>query len=299
MVYLYNKEQTEKITECNVLGKDELGDILENQDEEESRNIDIEEVLGLNNFMNEKKLAEQVKDMLEYKYSHLAETKLPTKMSVSEIKQRKMIEAEEIVENVESIKIVGDEKNVESENRLAEPRFLQDDTDKPLTGAEKGTIMHLCMQKLDITKDYDMHGIQEFINNLEKSGIITQKEKDSIYIQKIYNFTKSTIWQELKTAKKIEREKPFYIQIPAKEIYQEDIEGEILVQGVIDLYYISQNNELVLLDYKTDFVKTEEQLTERYRVQLEIYKRALEKSLGRKVDKMCIYSLYLQKAIWQ
>ena len=72
-----------------------------------------------------------------------------------------------------------------------------------------------------------------------------------------------------------------------------------MVQGVIALYYINQNDELILLDYKTDFVETEEQLVEKYRIQLEIYKRALERSLGRKVDKMCIYSLYLQKAIWE
>ncbi len=302
MVYLYNKEQTEKMAECNVLGKEELGDILENQEDDEIKNIDIEELLGLKDFISEKHWATEVQEMLEYKYPHLGETKLPTKMSVSEIKQRKMAEAGEKVEEVESMEDaekVEDIENVESATQLAKPKFLQDDTDKPLTGAEKGTIMHLCMQKLDITKNYDMHDIQEFIDNLEKSGIITQKEKDSIYVHKIYDFTKSTIWQELQAAKKIEREKPFYIQIPAREIYQEDIEGEILVQGVIDLYYINQKDELILLDYKTDFVETEEQLTQRYRIQLEIYKRALEKSLGRKVDKTCIYSLYLQKAIWE
>ena len=302
MVYLYNKEQTEKIAECNVLGKEELGDILENQEDDEIKNIDIEELLGLKDFISEKQLATEVQEMLEYKYPHLGETKLPTKMSVSEIKQRKMAEAGEKVEEVESmedVEKVEDIENAESVTQLAKPKFLQDDTDKPLTGAEKGTIMHLCMQKLDVTRNYDMHDIQEFIDNLEKSGIITQKEKDSIYVHKIYDFTKSSIWQELQAAKKIEREKPFYIQIPAREIYQKDIEGEILVQGVIDLYYINQNDELILLDYKTDFVKTEEQLVERYRIQLEIYRRALEKSLGRKVDRTCIYSLYLQKAIWE
>ena len=247
----------------------------------------------MSNYNIEKELADQVKEMLEYKYPHLNQTKLPTKMSVSEIKQKKIVVPEGIVEKVEDL------LNVESENKLVKPKFLQDNTDKPLTGAEKGTIMHLCMQKLDTTRDYDIYSIQEFIDGLEKSGIITPKEKDSIYVKKIYDFTKSSIWQELQTAKKIEREKPFYIQIPAKEIYQEDIEGEILVQGVIDLYYINQNDELILLDYKTDFVETEEQLVEKYRIQLEIYKRALERSLGRKVDKMCIYSLYLQKAIWE
>ena len=71
----------------------------------------------------------------------------------------------------------------------------------------------------------------------------------------------------------------------------------ILVQGIIDLYYINKDNELILLDYKTDYVNNENELVDKYKVQLEIYKRALEKSLNRKVDKVYIYSLYLQKVL--
>ena len=105
--------------------------------------------------------------------------------------------------------------------------------------------------------------------------------------------------QELKQAKIVEREKPFYINIPAKEIYEEDIEEDILVQGIIDLYYIDKNDNIVLVDYKTDYVEKgkEELLVEKYKEQLNLYKEALEKSLNTKVKNMGIYSLYLNQFI--
>ena len=62
-------------------------------------------------------------------------------------------------------------------------------------------------------------------------------------------------------------------------------------------FYLLKNDELILLDYKTDFANNENELIDKYNVQLEIYKRALEKSLRRSVDKVYIYSLYLQKSI--
>lgn len=202
-------------------------------------------------------------------------------MSVSEIKKNKS----------------GKNELSETEIQLAKPQFLQEDTDKALTGAERGTVMHICMQRLDINKNYNLQSIKEFVDSLYTNNIISQKEKESISVQKLYNYTQSNIWKELKSAKKIEREKPFYIQISANEIYQNNIDDEILVQGVIDLYYINAKDELILLDYKTDYVKSENELVKKYEVQLDIYKKALEKSLDRKVDKTYIYSLGLQKVI--
>ena len=97
----------------------------------------------------------------------------------------------------------------------------------------------------------------------------------------------------------VQREKAFYINIPAKEIYHEDLEENILVQGVIDLYYINSNNELVLVDFKTDYVedRNEEILIDKYKVQLDLYKRALEQALNKKVNQVYIYSTYLEKEI--
>ena len=65
------------------------------------------------------------------------------------------------------------------------------------------------------------------------------------------------------------------------------------------MYYINKNNELVLVDYKTDYVpeNDETSLKDKYTSQLEIYKRALEQALNRKVDSIYIYSTYLGKEI--
>ena len=71
----------------------------------------------------------------------------------------------------------------------------------------------------------------------------------------------------------------------------------MLVQGIIDLYYITKADELVLVDYKTDYVQNEEELISKYKVQLDLYKVALEQALQRKVDKIYIYSVYLNKEI--
>ena len=105
--------------------------------------------------------------------------------------------------------------------------------------------------------------------------------------------------EEMKEAKLVEQEKPFYFNIKANEIYDVKSEEDILVQGIIDLYYINKNDELVLVDYKTDYVENndEESLKEKYDIQLAIYKKALEKALDRKVDKVYIYSTWLARVI--
>ena len=88
--------------------------------------------------------------------------------------------------------------------------------------------------------------------------------------------------------------------VEADRIYPEnggEKSGELLiVQGIIDLFF-EEDGEIVLLDYKTDRVRTEEELTGRYRIQLEYYQEALAKSLGKHVKEKLIYSFALGKEI--
>ena len=118
-------------------------------------------------------------------------------------------------------------------------------------------------------------------------------------MSKILAFTKSDIAKELKEAKEIYKEKPFYINVPAREIYEENCDENILVQGIIDLYYIDKDDNLKLLDYKTDYVEpgNEQELVKKYSKQLELYKEALEEALDKKVQNVYIYSVYLEKVI--
>ena len=151
------------------------------------------------------------------------------------------------------------------------------------------------MQRLNEKIDYDYDKVEELVQELVLKGIITQNEAKQIDINKILQFTKSKIWEDLKTAKEVYREKPFYINIPANEIYGKDIEEHVLVQGIIDLYYIDTQDEITLVDYKTDYVQKghEIELIQKYKEQLELYKNALEEALGKKVKNVYIYSVYL------
>lgn len=153
------------------------------------------------------------------------------------------------------------------------------------------------MQKLEESQEYNLEKIKELICDLVNREIITQKEAENINPNAIFKFTQSQIWQDMKQAKEIQKEKPFYIMIPAKEIYQKDVEEAILVQGIIDLYYINAKDELILVDYKTDYVQNETELIDKYQKQLAVYQKALEESLQRKVNHIFIYSTFLGKTL--
>ena len=259
----------------------------------------------------------KIKEIVEYKYPNVLETTLPTKSSITKIKQMKQNQIGVDIENLEEI--VEDDKSKEknilenekqqdgklNNNELEKivfekPKFLQDEKSIKITPTQKGTAIHLCMSKLNVKENYDLQKINDFILNLEMNKFLGVKEAESINPNQILNFTKSKIWSDLKEAQEIYREKPFYINIPAKEIYEnENLKSNILVQGIIDLYYVDKYGKIILLDYKTDYIKAgdEEKLIKRYKIQLDLYKRALEQALNKKVDKTYIYSVSLGKEI--
>ena len=273
LVYLKNKDKD--IMKFNIINKK---DILKENTEEKEENKDI--IKEIQNRAVSKENINKIKQELEWKYKFEESVELPSELSVSKIKELK--------------------NNVQLQNQevsFAKPNFLIEKTE--LTGAEKGTIMHLCLQKLNHKEEYDLEKLKRMVKSLVEKEIILQKEADSVNYNKILEFFKSEIWQEMKEAKLVEQEKAFYFNIKANEIYDVKSEEDILVQGIIDLYYINKDDELVLVDYKTDYVENnnEEILKEKYDIQLAIYKKALEKALDRKVDKVYIYSTWLGRAI--
>ena len=252
--------------------------------------------------LNKKEITKEefktLEKILNYTYPNKLATTIPTKTSVTKLKQ---VEQEKLDIGIEEL--IGKQRNLEDKIEdvieFPKPQFLKLEEKNKLTGAQKGTLIHLCMQNLDEKVDYNLIKVKELINSLVEKQIITKIEADNINPFKILEFTKSEIWRELKTAKLIEREKPFYLNIPAKTIYNEEIEETILVQGVIDLYYVSKNNELILVDYKTDYIEKNKkyELVNKYKKQLELYQEALEQSFNKKVSKKYIYSTCLGQAI--
>ncbi len=270
LVYVNNQEKLGDILEVNCINKNEIIEktTLAEKDEikDEFENWKVED----------KKLLEQVDGILSWKYPYLKATKIGAKASVTDIAKGNK---KEIVDMIEK------------------PKFLIED--QSLNKAEIGTLIHLIMQKLDFSKEYNEETIEELIQELLASKIINENQAKYIDVEKILTFTKSNLYSEVRKAREIQKEMPFYIYIPSKEIYNDETNEKVLVQGIIDLYYINKNDELILVDYKTDYVEkgNEHELIDKYKGQLEIYKRALEKALNRKVEAVYIYSIYLGKEI--
>ncbi len=296
LIYNYEKKYIKEIVNLNVYKKQDVVNSFKQVVEDE---IDILQIL--NNKQENKKDIEYIQNILNYSYPNKLATTIPIKTSVTALKQlanekNNGIILEGIITdeikgaNIEKIEIAG-------KTEFAKPKFLNEDTETKLTGAQKGTLVHLCLQELDTKTEYDLAKIKELIEELTAKQIITEKEANNINLLKILQFTKSNIWQDVRDAKEVYREKPFYINIPAKEIYKEEIKEDILVQGIIDLYYINKHDELVLVDYKTDYVQTgkEQELVHKYKKQLDLYQQALEGALNKKVSKKYIYSVYLNK----
>jgi ATP-dependent nuclease subunit A len=294
-VYLFNQGRTitlkgesyklSDIITLNVSNKKDLLKALAKEEVVEQIDLKekIEQILKNKSDEENKKSEQALKELLEWKYDYIVDTTLPTKSSVTKIKQEK-IKLEEMLKGIES-------EEVEYKKSYT-PKFMQED--KKISSAEKGTLVHLCIQRLDERKDYELKDIQNMILNLVEKEIITQNEADAIDVNLIYQYTKSQLFEELRKAKEVHKEQPFYINIPAKDVVSEaeNSKKNILVQGIIDLYYIDKNDNLVLIDFKTDYISNEpnakEKILDKYKVQLEIYKTALEQALNRKTSKTAL-----------
>lgn len=295
LVYMYNFENTKEIMKVNTLKRRE---ILKDLKTEEEEKIDIFKLLEENskNVTDEEILELKNKLIFEYKFKGLSD--IPTKESVTNIVHKNVGKEVNLINEEEPLEA---KEDFEEENEITfpKPKFLIGTEEEKISSAKRGTLIHLCMKNLQFGREYNLEDVKELINDLEARKIITDKEKESINPWVILKFTKSNIWKELKEAKEYHKEEPFYINIPANEVMESTLDENILVQGIIDLYYVTKDDELVLLDYKTDFINEGEEqiLIDRHKPQLMLYKRALESGINKKVDKIYIYSTKLGKEI--
>jgi len=261
MVYLCDSDM-KSIIDINMTKKPQYNEV----EEKEVKKIEIPK----------KEVSKEVELILNWKYPNKIQTQIEGKTSVSKISKK---------------------TDTTEELKLKRPKFTLE-TEK-ISKAELGTIVHLVMQRLDFKQEYDIKKIEEMLEMLEQKEIILPAHKESIDKQKILNFTKNELFAEIKKAKQVFKEEPFYINIEADKIYQNGVKDNILVQGIIDLYFINDKDELILADYKTDYVPNndEKYLVDKYSKQLELYKTALEQALKKSVSKVYIYSTFLDKSI--
>lgn len=163
------------------------------------------------------------------------------------------------------------------------------------SGARWGTLMHEVMQWLSL-QNYTRSTLKQALDTLALQGYLTDEERKAISEKRIYDFFQSQLGQRLLTAERVERELPFSMLFPANRVYPEMLDGEdLFLQGIIDTAFLEEG-AWVLVDYKTDRLD-EEALVKRYRIQLMLYKEALERLTPYPVKEVYIYSFRLERAI--
>lgn len=269
--------------------------------------------------VNAVELPQEIEDRFNYTYPYSDATRRTAKISVSELKRRfqeRELEAgtidtlnEPIVtvdtgaKRAVSDAILGQAIKLDIRNAddLAnsvfgrKPQALQSEEDV-LTGAQWGTLMHEAMQWLPLAQ-YTQASLTKELDGLVTKGTFTEEERNLLSDTSLYKFFSSDLGKRLIYAKRIERELPFSMLFEGKRVYDSLEDGEnLFLQGIIDTAF-EEDGEWVLVDYKTDRVKSGEDLIKRYKIQMDLYKEALQRLTGMPVKASYIYSFRLHDAI--
>ncbi|UAC49032.1 helicase-exonuclease AddAB subunit AddA [Bacillus aquiflavi] len=232
--------------------------------------------------------ADTVHKQLSWKYVYQDATVHRAKQSVSEVKRQHEITAEESgTDYIRKIR----------KPMFNRPRFMQQ---KSLTPAERGTAMHAVMQHIDLSQPVTELSVTMLVEDMVQKELLTGEQQETIAPETIVQFFETEVGKRLlKNWQSVRREVPFSLSIPASTAYANwnDEDEPVLIQGVIDCLFEDQNG-LILLDYKTDniterykrgFSEAKPILEAQYRVQIDLYTKAVEQILKRPVLERYLY----------
>jgi len=255
----------------------------------------------------------EVKRRLSWQYPHLDLVRQVAKTSVSELKRQYNWQADDEASPLPTL--------WQGTDSMERPKFLQ--SVQPLTAAERGTTLHTVMQHIPfkewstswttLTQQEQINHIIEFLSELVQREVLSAEQKNCIQPQAVAYFLNTPLGRRFFSSEQILREVPFTLTFPTEG------QGNILVQGVIDVVLISKDEQeeikAEILDYKTDYLSRERRastdttdgqncerdleqiLRDRYALQLSIYALAIESLLKIKVTRSTLYSFTLGREI--
>ena len=270
--------------------------------------------------VNDVELPEKIVQRFAFTYPNLIAAKTTAKISVSELKRRF---AERDTEAVSATDVSVSQKSVTSSNasddatdeaaiedssipvisetELADSVFGRKpmaiaDAEEIVTGAQWGTLMHEAMQWLPVKK-YTQKSMTDMLDSLQAEGKFSDEERSLLSDRSLYGFFNSDLGQRLIASKRVERELPFSMLFDGNRVYPDVENGErLFLQGIIDTVFV-EDDQWVLVDYKTDRVKSGDELIRRYKIQMDLYKEALERLTNMPVKASYIYSFRLHEAV--
>ncbi len=284
----------EDVLGTQIAGESRIGEDESNQESStQIENVDIATTIATDIDVDiDEEISEEIApyydtitQRLNWEYPFKKLESLSVKMSVTELKRRFRAEA------ADDYPLIGYVPRL-----TQKPLFLEGV--RGISPAERGTIMHTVMQHINFNNIGVAIEVKEQLSKMVIDDILTNQQAETVDVNKIANFFQSDIGKRMLSSEKVFRELPFYIELKCTEVY-EDLpkekyeEESILIQGIIDCCFIEEDG-IVLLDYKTDFVPQNgiEIIKDRYRVQIDYYTRALQRLTGLMVKERYIYLFY-------
>ncbi|MEH7546452.1 helicase-exonuclease AddAB subunit AddA [Neobacillus vireti] len=241
----------------------------------------LKKVENLEQVPSNSNLTDEIHARLTWEYPFPGAASHRSKQSVSEIKR-----VRELTDEYSSTELVGRfQKSI-----MKRPKFMQE---KQLSPAERGTAMHMVMQHVDLTKEVNQKTIVDQLNWMVTNELLTPEQSEVIDAKLIAQFFTSPLGQRFYKAKTVHREVPFTVSLPASKVYPDWNEGDesVFVQGIIDCI-LEDEDGLVLIDYKSDgitdrykggFQQAKVILEDRYKLQINLYTKAIEQIWKRNV----------------
>ncbi len=243
-----------------------------------------------------KKIEAEIREKLDFVYPYSDMPKIPAKLSVSRLYPDLL-----------------DDEGTDAEQVIPEMKTSPEFISGSFSGkaAERGTATHVFMQFCDFDR-LERTGVREEIARLVEKRFISRDVAELINVKQVERFASGDFLARMKRAKNIWREFRFNIELDADMFTldpaaKEKLAGEkVLVQGVIDCFFEEENGDIILCDYKTDYLTSEEiadktlaraKLAERHSGQLSYYKKAVLKMCGKEPAHTYIYSLPLGDVI--
>ncbi len=241
----------------------------------------------------EEQVYQALKERLRAVYAYENLSGLYTKTTVSELKIAAMADKDEAAYHT------FEEKEVQPYI----PLFRREQ--EKVSGTVRGNAYHRVMEILDLDllmeaqpgeeRKAALHG---FLTEQVEENRLDKEYFEAVREEKILRFLSSELGRRMYRAHReggLFREQPFVIGIGADRLGQGFPEAEtVLIQGIIDVFFVEEDG-LVLLDYKTDSVRSMAELWNRYEAQMNYYQEALQKLMCRPVKERILYSFSLEK----
>lgn len=224
---------------------------------------------------------------LDWKYSCQGSVNVPSKLSVSQIKQITSFRGF----TAETIPFGLD---------YPEQEVQLSDTGNEFSAEERGNILHLFMQHIDFKKALTLEEIESQLNDMVVAELLSEAEATAVNKDAVLKFIHSPLGKRIIKADRIYREQPFNMVCPVEKLLPgyTGQQEQLLVQGIIDLYFL-EGQEAVLLDYKTDYLTpmNRQERIDLYAKQLEQYKLAIEQIEGIRVKESYLIFITAAEAV--